>query len=322
MKRGEMSGEEPTDEQRDEAALWLAKRTGGSLQSGDAEKLEDWLNADRRHRRAFDELRVLYAQLEEPAQRMAAKSPLRGKFAARFQPGWNWLMPPLAAAAIVCSIWWIDPGMVQNWRADIVTGQQVVSDITLPDGSVARLGADTALTLDFDDGKRRIGLLRGEAYFEVRHGQPGIFTVTAAGDEVRDIGTKFNVDLQDDQTEVAVLEGAVEVIGANDASSVIVREGNQVAIAGGRARNVEPTDTELALSWLTGRLVVQGVTVAEVVHSLQRHATTRIMVRGSLARRKISGTFPLTDVDASLSTIVSAVGGSMTKVTPFVTVLY
>ncbi len=322
MKRGEMSVVEPTEEQRDEAALWLAKRTGGSFGTGDAEKLEHWLNADRRHRRAFDELRVLYAQLEAPAKRVAAIAPLRRKVAARLQPRWSWIAPPAAAVAMLCSIWWVNPAMIQNWQADIVTGQQVVSSITLPDGSLARLGADTALALDFHEGRRRVRLLRGEAYFEVRHGEPGMFTVIATGDEIRDIGTKFNIDLDEEQTEVTVSEGAVEVMGANDTSSVIVGQGNQVAIAAGRTGGIRQADTELALSWLSGRLVIQGARVEDVVHALQRHSSSRIIVRGSLANREISGTFPLTDVDASLATIAAAVDGSITRVTPLVTFLY
>ncbi len=317
-----MTSEEPTEEQRDEAALWLAKRTGGSFSREDADKLEAWLNADRRHRRAFDELRVLYGQLEAPARRVAAIAPLRRKVAVRLHPRWSWLTPPAAAVALFLAIWWINPSMIQNWQADIVTGEQFVSTLTLPDGSLARLGADTALSLDFHDGRRRVRLLRGEAYFEVQHGVAGTFTVIANADEVRDIGTKFNVDREADRTKVTVSEGAVEVRGADDTSYVMVRAGNQVSIADGKARSVQAADTDLALSWLTGRLVVQGARVEDLVRVLQRHTSTRLIVRGALAGREISGTFPLTNVDASLSTIASAVDGSVTHVTPLMAVLY
>jgi transmembrane sensor len=242
--------------------------------------------------------------------------------AARLYPRWNWLSPPATVVATLCLVWWVDPSIVQNWRADIVTGEQFVSTFTLPDGSTAHLGADTALSLDFNDGRRRVRLLRGEAYFEVRHGLPGTFTVAVNADEVRDIGTKFNVDLDTDQTEITVSEGAVEVLGSNDTSPIVLRAGDQVAIAGGRTSSLRSTDADLALSWLTGRLVVQGVRVDDLVRELQRHTSSRIIVRGSLADRQISGTFPLTDVDASLATIASAVDGSVTHVTPLMTVLY
>ncbi len=317
-----MASDEPTEEQRDQAALWLAKRTGGSFGANDARKLDDWLNADRRHRRAFDELRVLYAQLESPAQRLAAKAPFSRKLAVRLRPRLGWLVPPAAAIAVFLGVCWLNPSLIQNWQADIVTHQEIVSNIVLPDGSLARLGADTAVGLDFNDGRRHVRLLRGEAYFEVRHGEPGTFTVTAGGDEVRDIGTKFNVDMGIAETDVVVSEGAVAVLGSNDSEPVILREGNQVTLAGGRVGRIAATDTGLALAWMSGRLVVQGARVADVVRALERHSPRPIVVRGRLADRRISGTFPLTDVDASLETIAQAVDATVTHVPSLLTVLY
>ncbi|MGV1794018.1 DUF4880 domain-containing protein [Rhizobium lusitanum] len=317
-----MTSDEPTEEQRDQAALWLAKRTGGSFGASDARKLDDWLNADRRHRRAFDDLRVLYAQLELPAQRLAARTMFRRKLALGLRPRLGWLIPPAAAIAVFLGFCWLNPSLVENWQADIVTHQEIVSDITLPDGSLARLGADTAVGLDFRDGRRRVRLLRGEAYFEVRHGVPGTFTVITRGDEVRDIGTKFNVDMGIAETDVVVSEGAVAVIGSNDSVPVILREGNETTLAGGRVGKIAPTDTSLALSWMSGRLVVQGARVADVVRALERHSPRPIVVRGRLADRRISGTFPLTDVDASLETIAQAVNATLTRVPSLLTVLY
>jgi transmembrane sensor len=314
--------EEPTEEQRDEAALWLAKRTGGSLTAQDAERFDAWLNEDRRHRRAFDELRVLYAQLEAPAGRIAAQAPLRRKAAVWFRHRWGWAIPPASAAGILCCIWWLDPALIQNWQADVVTGRNFVSVVVLPDGSTAHLGADTAVALDFDGGQRQVRLLRGEAYFEVRHGAAGVFTVVAEGDRIRDIGTKFNVELDDERTEITVSEGAVEVMGAHDATATTLLQGDQMAIAAGRSAAIRRTDTELALSWLTGRLIVEGARIDDVVQALQRHSSGRIVVRGSLADRRISGTFPLTDVDGSLTTIASAVNASITRVTPLLTILH
>ncbi|GGC88973.1 FecR family protein [Chelatococcus reniformis] len=313
--------EEPTEEQRDEAALWLAKKTGGSLTRTDAEALEAWLNADLRHRRAFDEARTLYARLEEPARR-AAVAPLRRKLTALLQPRRSWLTAASVVAAALVAAWLVNPSIVENWQSDIVTGRQLVSVVRLPDGSTARLGADTAVALDFRASRRRVRLLRGEAYFEVAHGRAGTFTVEANGDEVRDIGTRFNVDVAPERTRVVVTEGAVEVAGRDDSAPVVLHQGHQVVVAAGRAQRVEPADPALALAWMSGRLVVQGATVADVAAALQRHVPGRIVVRGALGGQEVSGTFPLTDVDASLVTLAEAVQGRILHATPWLTVMY
>lgn len=317
-----MTSDEPTHEQRDQAALWIAKKTGGSLTPQDAAALEEWLNRDRCHRQAFDELRVLYAQIEVPARRAALQHPVRRRLFRHLRPQRRWLVPPAIGLAVFCLVWLVTPNLLQNWQADIVTGRQVVSQITLPDGSLARLGADTALQLDFSGAKRRVRLLRGEAYFDVRHDGEGVFTVAVETGEVRDIGTRFNVDVGDEATNVVVSQGAVAVLGTLDRVATTLREGQRVALAHGRTQTVEKVDPALPLSWMSGRLVVENMRVKDVVKTLQRHAAGRIAVRGSLADRRISGTFPLTDAEASLETIADAVGGSIMRVTPLLTVLY
>jgi transmembrane sensor len=314
--------DEPTDSQRDEAALWLAKKAGGSLGPEEARAHAAWLNADRRHRRAYDELRVLYAQLEMPASRVAADRTIKRAMLARFLPRRALLLAPIVPALALVIVWAIEPPFVQNWQADVVSSGRYLTDAVLPDGSTAKLGADTALALSFGDGQRRVELLRGEAFFEVRHDVPGVFSVEAHGDLIRDIGTKFNIDATDGRTEVVVAEGAVEVTGRSDAGPVRLDEGNQIVVQDGRAGRVEPVDTDLALAWMSGRLVVQGARVADLVAALQRHHSGRIVVRGALADRKVSGTFPLTDIDGSLETLAAAVGGRLVHVTTLVTILF
>jgi transmembrane sensor len=314
--------DEPTDSQRDEAALWLAKKAGGSLGPEEARAHEAWINADRRHRRAYDELRVLYAQLEMPANRVATGRTIKRAMLARLMPRRAWLLAPTVTALALLFLWAIEPPFVQNWRADVVSSGRYLTDVALPDGSTAKLSADTALALSFRDGRRRVRLLRGEAFFEVRHDVPGMFSVEAHGDLIRDIGTKFNIDATAGRTEVVVAEGAVEVMGGSDPGPVRLDEGNQIVVQEGRAGRVEPVDTDLALAWMSGRLVVQGARVADLVAVLQRHYAGRIVVRGALADRKVSGTFPLTDIDGSLQTLAAAVGGKLVHVTTLVTILF
>ncbi|WP_341992607.1 FecR domain-containing protein [Azorhizobium sp. AG788] len=316
------SGDTPTEAHQDAAALWLAKKTGGSLSPRDAAALEDWLNADPRHRRAYDDARVLYAQLEAPARQLAAQSRKQWWGFPSLRPRWSWALAPVLPAFALLLLWLVNPAWLVNQQADIVTSRQVVSTVTLPDGSLARLGADTALKLDFQHGRRRVSLLRGEAYFEVQHGGAGVFTVAANGDEIRDIGTKFNIDIVGRRTDVVVTEGAVEVQGGTDATATKVSQGHQVAVRDGYSGRVEVADTDIALSWMSGRLVVQGATIEEVATALQRHGSGRILVRSGLAERRVSGTFPLTDVGESLATIAEAVDGSILHATSFLTILY
>ncbi|HVI27877.1 FecR family protein [Hansschlegelia sp.] len=230
-------------------------------------------------------------------------------------------MAPAGGLAAVALVVVLAPGVVEDWQADLVTSRDPVSVLRLPDGSTAHLAADTAVAFDFQPGRRRVRLLRGEAFFEVAHGAPGAFTVEIGEGEVRDIGTKFDVNRLPNGTDIVVSEGSVALAGREDRQLTILQRGDKGVIAGGRTRGVEAADVDLALSWMSGRLVVQGATVEDVVAALQRHTSRRIFVRGALARREVSASLPLTNVDASLETVATAVGGRVLRA-PLLIVIY
>lgn len=312
---------EDTEDCRDAAALWLAKRSGGSLSREEAAEFESWLNAAPANRLAFDEMRVLWARLEEPARRLAERRPGRA-------PLLGWLFRPRTAFVTIAGgavaslgVWLLAPNLLEDWRADVVSGRQIVTQMTLPDGSVAKLAADTALAWNFDTTQRHVTLLRGEAYFEVVPGSTPAFTVTSQGDRVRVVGTGFNVDQRSAGNAVAVAHGAVEVAGARDAAAIRLAPGEGLAVEEGRAGKVEPTDLDSALGWMSGRMAVQQERFGDVAAALGRHLPGRLIVRGGLDDRRVSGSFPLDDPTGSLDTLAAAIGARVLR-TPVVTVIY
>ncbi|MCO5157189.1 MAG: FecR domain-containing protein [Aquamicrobium sp.] len=312
----------PTEEQREIAALWLAKRTGGSLAPDEQRELEDWLNADPANRLAWDEMRVLWARLEEPAERVAASSPPRGALARQLASPKGWLAAASAGSVAVFAVWLANLNFLEDLQADVVSGHAYMMPVTLPDGSVARMGADTALAYEFDTARRHVRLLRGEAFFEVIPGSAPAFTIDIDGDLVRVVGTRFNVDRADDRTVVVVEEGEVAVKGAHDTAPNHLTPGQQMTVTSGTGGGVEAADLDASLAWMSGRLVVRQVPVSDVVAALGRHTSKRLLVRGEVSGRRISGTFPLDDIDGSLDTIAAAMNATLIRAVPLVTVLF
>lgn len=319
-----MSEHRPVDdvdaeERRAAAALWLAKRAGGSLSREKAVELEAWLNAASANRRAFDEMRVLWARLEEPARRLAEQRLARPRLRL-FAP--RTAVLAAAGSALAClTVWLLDPDILQDWQADAVSGRQIVSTVTLPDGSTAKLAADTALAWHFDAKQRHVTLLRGEAFFEVVPGSTPAFTVTSHGDRVRVVGTGFNVDQRGAGNRVTVAHGAVEVAGGREAAAVRLAPGEAVAIEDGDAGKAAPADLDGALAWMSGRLVVQQESLDDVAAALGRYLPGRLIVRGGLAGQRVSGSFPLDDPAGSLETMAAAVGAHVLRL-PLLTVVY
>jgi transmembrane sensor len=311
-------GDRPTKAQCAAADLWLIRRDGTTTEADEA-SFRQWLNEDHRHQLAYREAAAIWQQLEEPAIRLAASGHRLGNIAARRQMRWWPALP--AAIAAACAIWFVNPSMVENWRADIVTARGQVIARDLPDGSRLNIGADTALDLDFKDGRRRVVLRRGQAFFDVKPNQMA-FTVDSGAGEIRVLGTAFNIDRTADDVEVTVQHGLVSVAGQDRDATVKLSANQHVRVSGGKLGTVETGDIDARLAWISGRLVFDRVPLYRVVEALQRQTSSRIVIRGRFSDLLVSGTFPTTNVDESLTAIAGMIEGNVAQITPWVTVIY
>jgi transmembrane sensor len=90
-----------------------------------------------------------------------------------------------------------------------VTTDDSFEGIELPDGSIILLNRQSSIDFDKDFNPRQVNLT-GEAYFKVTSGDIPFTVITALG-EIEVLGTKFNVIASDDELEVEVVSGEVEL---------------------------------------------------------------------------------------------------------------
>jgi hypothetical protein len=85
--------------------------------------------------------------------------------------------------------------------------------IVLPNGVELRLDSNTAITLDT---LRRMSLAHGALYLDSsnRTGPPETVAIVARGTVIRDIGTRYEVRMSDQELRVRVRDGRVEVLSA------------------------------------------------------------------------------------------------------------
>jgi transmembrane sensor len=129
----------------------------------------------------------------------------------------RWKAVAAVAAAIIIAIptgWlaadrWLNPSHIRT-----AIGEQ--RSIALADGSLVQLNTNSELRIDLKPHERRIILRRGEARFTVAKDPNRPFLVETPQATVRALGTVFNVQIARQGTDVAVLEGHVEVTRAVD----------------------------------------------------------------------------------------------------------
>ncbi len=160
------------------------------------------------------------AGLERPARRVKA-----GRFALRAVAA---LVLPISVLCIwsLSKIISAEPEWLQA-----ATSYSETSQVTLPDGSTALLSPCSQLFYPSKfNGRQRKVLLVGEAFLEVTKDKHKQFVVGTGSMNVIVHGTKFNVSSfpDNEEDEVALVEGSVEMSFPGEESSVFLSPGDLV----------------------------------------------------------------------------------------------
>jgi transmembrane sensor len=323
-----MSGDLPSAEvlrdlgPRAAASLWLERLQRDPSPEADA-AFGRWLEASEANRPAWDRARDLWDLFEDPqADEVLAELrhdalSLRGRPARSVAPvAWS-----LAAASIAAMV--IGGVLVSDFRRDqrAPTGVQVASaepdlhafgradyetaagqrlEVKLQDGTRLTLQPDTAVDVAYVGGQRLVRMTRGEALFDVRHDPSHPFRVAAGGRVVSDLGTRFNIQVKDDETRVRLDEGSLGVTVGDDAGVVtdaprilvpgqelVARRGQADAVVQAAAR---PTDAEQKV------IQFDDVSLAEAVAQMNRYTDEKlVVVDPKVAALRVSGAFRTDD---------------------------
>lgn len=274
-----------------------------------------WLGQDAAHRRAYKQAErvwLLSGDLAPAARPRGRVLPMqRYRYAA--------------AALAACLLLALYPSL-QLWAlSDYRTAPGEIRQISLNDGSILHLDGDSAVAVHYSAGKRTVDLLSGRAFFDVSHNTSRPFQVLADGIAVTVTGTKFGVGISDRNVSVAVQEGSVRVAADSDdhVHEVALTRGDRVIVDKRtdelRMAKIAPDNVA---SWRSGRLTVDGATVADVVDQFRRYHRGMILLRGDGATtHHVTGVFDLTDPLAGLQALVQPSFGSVRRITPFLLVV-
>lgn len=297
---------------RAQATEWLIEREETeSWTAQNQAELDAWLAQSPAHLLAF-------WRAEDSWSRAGLIAELR-PFAPRVEPQrrvrWPLLLKgaaALAAAAVLAlgaTTYFRAP--TQQRFATAIGGQK---SIVLTDGSRIDLNTNSVLSVDIGHNRRRVTLLRGEAFFHIKHDAFHPFVVTAGGHRIVDLGTEFLVRNSADRLEVSLIEGRARVEQANarsDASSTLMAPGD-VVVATATALSItrKPVpELETALGWRRGLLIFKHTTLAEAAAEFNRYNRQKLVIADPVtARLEIRGTYRANDV-ASFARLASAVVG-------------
>ncbi|GAB2573748.1 FecR family protein [Dyella jejuensis] len=290
----------------DDAEHWFVRLLDPECSAGERAEFEHWRSADPQHAAAYDEIERLWRQSEE-----AAKDPsivAAANRALRSGPDNHvprrWLYPALAAgfalllAVVTLPQWLTTPAAADGTRYSTVAGQQ--QTVPLSDGSSILLDTDTAVTVRYSARTRRVDLLRGQAQFTVQGNHAWPFVVHAGHGTVTAVGTQFQVRLDGDSTDVALLRGKLAVAaespqGRTQEAALVGGQGLAFG-ADGHLAAVHAIDVQKAEGWTQGKLFVHDWRLPELLAEMNRYNAVKLEIGDpSLRDIHISGVFRTRD---------------------------
>lgn len=275
------------------AARWHGLQGGDEM---DWDRFTLWLEADPRHRAAFDGIALLDADIE--SQRLPIIEHLNSRMHGAQRTTRSWLGGMVAGVAAAAAAVALFVGLP---RADhhaavmtVRTQRGQTREVALRDGSRVTLGPASRLSVGGSDQNRLE--IAGSAYFDIPH-RPGRDVAIKANDlTIHDIGTCFEIDAGGSGTRVSVGEGAVAVSSAGVSGSVTVAAGRSLLLVrSGTSAQVASIRASDVASWRRGALVYEAAPLTLVADDISRYAARPITVDPAIAARRFSGVLSIGD---------------------------
>jgi ferric-dicitrate binding protein FerR (iron transport regulator) len=287
----------------------------------EAEKLLDWVAADRSNQITFNEWTEAWRrQFTQPVQFDLAKGLKKvndriDKHEAEIRikhRSFSWVQMAASFSLLVAAALWL-VFFRPNSGSDTIQYTEyktsgMIKSIVLPDGSRVMLNKNTSLKhpVKFHDTKREIILL-GEAFFEVKKDSLRPFIVQVGELTTQVIGTSFNIEALQEKITVAVATGKVKVSQGGE-SLFLLPEEKATYTKSLRSIKKEKAELTSALAWRNPSLIFNDTPLSVVVSQLEEQYGIPITFEEeSLKHCLITGQFK----NHSLEKVLTAIGFSL-----------
>jgi transmembrane sensor len=330
-KRRPTGGTESPDPRGPQAAAdWVARMGSDQVTRDDERALQEWLTQDAAHAQEFNAHAEIFNSVGALANDDEARRILMGP---RAQPaasrGLRWRVAVgglLAAAAAVAAILIWPQSFDGSSTLTTQLGEQ--RHFQLADGSEVVLNTDSRVRVQFERTERRVFLDRGQAWFRVAKAPERPFRVFVDGNEIRALGTAFDVWRDGNIVIVALEDGKVAIfrdtsqkllpaaalstqprsklIAGSDPPVVILQPGEEVQLVPAQAPKVLVADLKQVEAWRMDRLIFDSTPLGDAVREFNRYRDQKIVLDPSLAQLRINGVFDRTRPVAFAESVAAA----------------
>lgn len=286
----------------------LERFVKGEVTEEEKKDIIDWIRKDSLHQKEYNRIKAKYIAsqiLHNTSDQNLEKKYQQFK---RQRSGSKKLLYAISglAAILAFSFFYVNKGnisqIISNYKADDSDMAKVFTiagdnkTITLPDGSVVTLNAESMLIYNksFNGNTRTVKLI-GEAFFDIKKDSGKPFIVETDKLKIKVLGTSFNVKSypNDVKIETTLTSGKVEVLHENRIQPVTLRPSEKATYH--KIENivsVEKAEPAIVSAWKHGKLIFNKTRLKNVILDFERKYGVNIMVESnSLLQYEFTGTF-------------------------------
>lgn len=316
---------QPDADITDQAIAWFARLRADDVTPAERQRFNEWLNRHPDHRRAYQRVTQLWGGHELSFATKKTAVSLGMQKAPRAFPAPRTRMKQtalgmLCLVAAIAIMYLPELSVFLQQDYSTATGQQ--RRIELADGSSLTLNTASAIAVEYSATERRIHLLRGEAFFDVRPDTQRPFIVDSEGVSARAVGTQYLVHRYQGAVRVNVLKGIVEVDGKRN-KPVRLHSQQQLRVTENSSAEAVTASPAAASDWLHGRLVLDNTRLRDALNEITRyHSGVLAIANPRIQDIRVSGSFDLTNPLAILETLEQTLPISMLHLTDRVILVY
>ena len=204
----------------------------------------------------------------------------------------------IAAVFLLVSLLWVTYTNRVDHQPLLVEIADTISPkkVELPDGSVVYLNKSAQLSYPkvFEKNQRTVSL-QGEAFFEVAKDVERPFTINTKHAEIEVLGTSFNIDTNEDDTEIIVATGKVKVQShfAQESAILLPKES---ALISPTALTRFSTEDQNYLAWKTGKFTFQEQAIKDVISELNTFYQNKLVLSKSATDCLLTASFNKDDL--------------------------
>lgn len=313
------------------AAEWVAREEHEPLSAEQQQELNTWLAGDIRRPGALLRARAVSLRSKSamalgphyvPEQFIAPSVPSAPSPQLSRRQLLTWGSAAAVSGAVAVGLG-LGIGLGFRPSSAHATARGEIRLVPLADGSTMMLNTLTRVAVEYDETRRCVRLMRGEADFTVLEDSRRPFIVEVDGRHCRTTGGAFRVRrLDDSPLDVLVHQGRVDVMAAGEARPVVLETHTRLVMAAGaspldESASPEPIAADVVtreLAWRNGKIAFHGETLAAAAEAFARYSDMRIVIDDPLlAREPVVGLYAANDPAGFSRGMAGLLGATVTQ---------